>query len=156
MVYVPGVFTSALPEVVTATLPAQVSLAVAPGSVKLVWHSTVTKSVPLSLIAGGVVSLTVRIVVAVLLLPAASVAVTVIVCAPSPTSVPAAGLCVSLTEPQLSEAVVLETTSGIATWQALSVVAEVGAGALTFGGVWSMTVIVCVALAVLPPASVAV
>ena len=41
--------------------------------------------------AGAVVSVTVNIVVQVALLPAASVAVTVIVCAPRPTSVPAAG-----------------------------------------------------------------
>ena len=40
---------------------------------------------------GAVVSVTVKIVVQVALLPAASVAVTVIVCAPRPTSVPAAG-----------------------------------------------------------------
>ena len=40
---------------------------------------------------GAVVSVTVKIVVQVALLPAASVAVTVIVCAPKPTSVPATG-----------------------------------------------------------------
>ena len=40
---------------------------------------------------GAVVSVTVKIEVQVALLPAASVAVTVIVCAPKPTSVPAAG-----------------------------------------------------------------
>ena len=40
---------------------------------------------------GAVVSVTVKIVVQVALLPAVSVAVTVIVCAPKPTSVPAAG-----------------------------------------------------------------
>ena len=41
--------------------------------------------------AGAVVSTTVKIVVQVALLPAASVAVTLIVCAPRPTSVPTAG-----------------------------------------------------------------
>src|SRR5437763_16549528 len=40
---------------------------------------------------GGVLSLTVKGVVPLALLPAASVAVTVIVCAPNPTRVPAAG-----------------------------------------------------------------
>src|SRR5947208_11750097 len=40
---------------------------------------------------GAVVSVTVKIVVQVALLPAASVAVTVIVCEPKPTSVPATG-----------------------------------------------------------------
>ena len=40
---------------------------------------------------GTLVSLTVNVVVQVALLPASSVAVTVMVCAPRPTSVPAAG-----------------------------------------------------------------
>ena len=43
------------------------------------------------LTVGAVVSFTVNVVMQVALLPAASVAVTVIVCAPNPTSVPAAG-----------------------------------------------------------------
>ena len=40
---------------------------------------------------GAVLSLTVKVVVQVALLPAASVAVTVIVCVPTPTTVPAVG-----------------------------------------------------------------
>src|SRR5919198_476793 len=43
------------------------------------------------LTTGGVVSLTAKVLKQVALLPAASVAVTVMVCAPRPTSVPAAG-----------------------------------------------------------------
>ena len=43
------------------------------------------------LTVGTVASVTVKVVVQVALLPASSVAVTVIVCAPRPTSVPAAG-----------------------------------------------------------------
>jgi len=43
------------------------------------------------LTVGTVVSFTVNVVVQVVLLPASSVAVTVIVCVPKPTSVPAAG-----------------------------------------------------------------
>ena len=43
------------------------------------------------LTVGTVVSFTVNVVVQVALLPAGSVAVTVIVCAPRPTNVPAAG-----------------------------------------------------------------
>ena len=43
------------------------------------------------LTVGTVVSVTVNVVMQVALLPAASVAVTVIVCTPKPTSVPAAG-----------------------------------------------------------------
>jgi hypothetical protein len=56
---------------------------------------------------GGVVSLTVKVVVQLLLLPAPSVAVTVTVCGPNPTKVPAAGLCVLAIGPQLSVAVAL-------------------------------------------------
>ena len=41
---------------------------------------------------GGVLSVTVNVVVQVFVLPAASVAVTVTVCEPGPTGVPAAGL----------------------------------------------------------------
>ena len=40
---------------------------------------------------GGVLSVTVKLVVQLALLPAASVAVTVIGCVPTPTNVPAAG-----------------------------------------------------------------
>src|SRR5438445_497077 len=48
---------------------------------------------------GAVVSLTVKVVVQVALLPAASVAVTVIVCVPNPTSVPAAGAWLKVMPP---------------------------------------------------------
>jgi hypothetical protein len=41
---------------------------------------------------GAVLSVTVNVVAQVALLPTSSVAVTVIVCSPTPTSVPAAGL----------------------------------------------------------------
>ena len=43
------------------------------------------------LTVSGVLSVTVKLVVQVALLPAASVAVTVMVCAPNPTNIPAAG-----------------------------------------------------------------
>ena len=43
------------------------------------------------LTVGGVLSVTVKLVAQVALLPAASVAVTVMVCAPNPTNIPAAG-----------------------------------------------------------------
>src|SRR5438552_17888645 len=48
---------------------------------------------------GAVLSVTTKLVVQVALLPAASVAVTVIVFVPRPTSVPAAGLWFSLIAP---------------------------------------------------------
>src|SRR5215216_7667818 len=65
------------------------------------------------LITGGVLSATVNVVVHWTLLFEASIAVTVIVCAPTPTIVPAAGLCVRITEPaavQLSETVTPPST----------------------------------------------
>src|SRR6266581_1048755 len=80
---------------------------------------------------GTVVSFTVNVVVQLALLPASSVAVTVIVCAPRPTCVTAA-------------------------WQPASVLALVGAGQLTLGTVVSFTVNVVVQLALLPASSVAV
>src|ERR1041384_7993774 len=56
MMYVPGVLTSTTPDEVTATLPAQVSLAVAPGLEKLLCHSTVNGLDPFRVIVGAVVS----------------------------------------------------------------------------------------------------
>ena len=64
------------------------------------------------LTVGAVVSLTVNVVVHVLVFPELSVAVRVIVCGPSPTIVPAAGLWVTVTEPQLSDVVAPDLTSG--------------------------------------------
>ena len=89
------------------------------------------------LIVGGVLSVTVNIVVAVAVLPSASVAVTVIVCGPIPTSVPAAGLCDRVTPGQLSDALLPVKTFGIATWQFASAEAAVAEGAVTLGGVVS-------------------
>jgi hypothetical protein len=66
-------------------------------------------------IPGGVVSLTVNVVVQVALLSAASFTVTVIVVTPSSTKAPAAGICVMVREPagvQLSEAVTPPRISG--------------------------------------------
>ena len=50
-------------------------------------------------------STTVRFAVHVAVLPAPSVAVSVTAVTPRPMTVPAAGLCVTVTEPQLSLAV---------------------------------------------------
>src|SRR5205823_13043078 len=61
-----------------------------------------------------------KVVVQLALLPAASVAVTVIVCGPGPTSVPAAGLwfrLIALVALQLSLTVTPASTSGTAAWQ---------------------------------------
>jgi len=102
---------------------------------------------------------TVKVVVQVALLPAPSVAVTVIVCAPNPTSVPAAGdwlKVIPLVPLQLSLAVTPLNTFGTAAWQLPSALALAGAGQLTVGTVVSITVKVVVQVALLPAASVAV
>src|SRR5439155_1333170 len=93
------------------------------------------------------------------LLPASSVAVTVMVCAPRPTNVPAAGdwlNVIPLVALQLSLAVTPPSTFGTAAWQPASALALVGAGQLTLGTVVSFTVNVVVQVALLPASSVAV
>ena len=78
-----------------ALVPLQLSLAVTPAST----FGTAAWQAPSALAAGtaeqftlgAIVSVTVKIVVQLALLPAASVAVTVIVCVPNPTKVPANG-----------------------------------------------------------------
>src|SRR5438552_18154721 len=71
------------------------SLAVTPlstfGTVAWQLPSALALGIAEQFTVGAVVSVTVKIVVQVALLPAASVAVTVMVCVPKPTSVPAAG-----------------------------------------------------------------
>src|SRR5205823_12176825 len=87
------------------------------------------------------------------------VALTVIVCAPRPTSVPAAGdwtMVIPLVPLQLSLAVTPLNTFGTAAWQLPSALALVGAGQLTLGIVVSLTVNVVVQVALLPASSVAV
>ena len=102
---------------------------------------------------------TVKVVVQVALFPAASVAVTVIVCGPEPTKVPATGDCVkviALGALQLSLTVTPLRMLGIAAWQLVPMSALVGAGQTTVGGVSSITVKVVVQEELLPAASVAV
>ena len=108
---------------------------------------------------GGVLSVTVKVVVQEALFPAASVAVTVIVCGPRPTRVPAAGDCtnvIALAALQLSLTVTPAKTFGTAAWQFPPALVLVAAGQITVGGVLSVTVKVVVQLALLPAASVAV
>ena len=66
------------------------------------------------MITGGVVSLTVNVVVQVEELLEASVAVIVTVCGPLPTSVPVVGDCVMVTPLQLSVATTLGMKLGTA------------------------------------------
>src|SRR5882724_725485 len=78
---------------------------------------------------GAVVSAIVRTTVVVLKLPAASVTVTVILCVPRPSNVPAVGLWLLISEPeagQLSEATTPDRTLGTVPWQLASVEAVTG------------------------------
>ena len=88
---------------------------VAAALVTRVAHCTVAG--PGQVMVGGVVSLTVKVVVQEEVLLAASLTVTVIVVLPRPTRVPAVGLCVFVSEPgglQLSVAEVVAVKSGTA------------------------------------------
>src|SRR5438046_3092292 len=144
-------------------VPLQLSLAVTP----LNTFGTAAWQLPsaLALVGAGqltlgtVVSVTVKVVVQVALLPASSVAVTVIVFAPNPTSVPAAGdwtRVIPLVPLQLSLALTPPNTFGTAAWQPTPALALVGAGQLTVGTVVSFTVKDVVQVALLPASSVAV
>src|ERR1043165_5777238 len=104
--------------------------------------------------AGGVVSLTVNVVVTVAVLPAPllllepSLAVSVMVCEPRPTTVPGAGSWVTvsvvrlaqvseLSSPahaQLSLTVAVVVKSGTTAWQLASAEAACGAVTVTGGG----------------------
>src|SRR5438094_6834244 len=108
---------------------------------------------------GAVVSVTVKIVVQVALLPAASVAVTVMVCAPKPTSVPAAGdwlSVIALVPLQESLTVTPLNTLGTAAWQLPSVLPFVPTRRSSDLAVVSVTVKIVVQVALLPASSVAV
>jgi hypothetical protein len=72
-----------------------------------------TALAPIALVVFMRLSLHTCTVVNVLGLPAPSVAVIVIVYVPTPTTVPASGVCVTVTGPQLSLAVVPATKLGI-------------------------------------------
>ena len=76
-------------------VPLQLSLTVTPlkifGTAAWQLPSALALGIAEQFTVGAVVSVTVKIVAQVALLPAASVAVTVMVCAPNPTSVPATG-----------------------------------------------------------------
>src|SRR5213595_2693601 len=108
---------------------------------------------------GAVLSVTVKVVVQVALLPASSVAVTVIVWVPRPTSVPAAGdwlKVIALAALQASLTLTPPITLGRAAWQFPSALAPGTAEQVTVGAVLSVTVKVVVQVALFPAASVAV
>jgi hypothetical protein len=111
------------------------------------------------LTTGSVLSVTVKVVAQVLVLPASSTAATVIVCTPNPTSVPATGdwlRLIALVALQPSLTVTPPNTSGTGAWQFTSALAGGVAEQLTVGAVASLTVKVVVQVALLVAASVAV
>src|SRR6266511_1911150 len=100
-----------------------------------------------------------KLVVQVALLPAGSVAVTVMVCVPIPSGVPAAGDWLRVIAPdavQLSPTVTPPRTFGTAAWQVPSALAPGIAEQITLGAVVSVTMKLVVQVALLPAASVAV
>jgi len=108
---------------------------------------------------GAVVSVTVKLVVQVALFPAASVAVTVIVCVPIGMSVPAAGdwlKVIPAVAVQLSLTVTPPRTFGTVAWQFPLALASGIAEQITLGAVVSVTVKLVVQVALFPAASVAV
>src|SRR5262245_65741194 len=89
---------------------------------------------------GALLSVTVKLVEQVALLPAASVAVTVIVCVPRPTRVPAAGdwlSVIALAALQPSLTLTPPSTFGTAAWQFASALAPGTAEQITVGAVRS-------------------
>src|SRR5205823_8059958 len=103
--------------------------------------------------------MTVKIVVQVALSPAALITVTVIVCVPTPTNVPAAGDWLNVTvavplQPPLT--VTPFSTLGTAAWQVPSALAVGMTEQVTTGLVVSITVKVVEQESLLPAASVAV
>jgi len=148
---------------VIALVALQLSLTVTPPSTSgtAAWQvtSALLSGIAGQLTLGAVTSLTEKVVVQVALLPASSVAVTVIVCAPKPTSVPAAGLwlkVIALVALQLSLITTPPETSGTAAWQFASALAPGTAEQTTLGAVVSCTVKLVVQIALLPASSVAV
>src|SRR5437773_12106466 len=102
---------------------------------------------------------TVKVVGQLAVFPAASVAVTVIVWVPRPTSVPAAGdwlKVIALAAVQASLTLTPLITLGTAAWQFPSALAPGTAEQITVGAVVSLTVKVVVQLALFPASSVAV
>jgi len=108
---------------------------------------------------GAVVSVTVKLVAQVALLPVASVAVTVMVCAPRPTSVPAAGdwlKVIPLVPLQPPLKVTPPRTSGTAAWQFASALAFGVSEQTTVGVALPLTAKRVMQVTLLPAASVAV
>src|SRR5204863_9234503 len=121
-------------------VPLQLSLALTPpntsGTAARQFVSALTLVGVGQVTVGAFSSVTVKVVVQVALLVAASVAVTVITCTPNPTSVPAAGDClkvIPLVPLQLSLVLTPPNTSGTTPKQFVPALTLVGAGQVTVG-----------------------
>src|SRR5439155_249018 len=111
------------------------------------------------IIVGALLSVTVKVVVQLALFPAASVAVTVMVCVPRQTRVPGAGdwlKVIALGALQLSLTLAPTMTLGTGAWQLSSALAGCVAEQITVGALLSVTVKVVVQVALFPAVSVAV
>src|SRR6266511_734166 len=146
-----------------ALAPLQLSLTLTPpstlGTVAWQWSTALAAGTAEQIGRGAVLSVTVKVVEQVALFPAASVAVTMIVCVPIPTKVPAAGdwLKVMAAAPlQLSLTLTPPNTLGTAAWQVASALAPDTGEQITIGAVLSVTVKVVEQVALFPAASVAV
>jgi len=148
---------------VIALVGLQPSLALTPpstlGTVAWQFPSAKAPGVAEQITVGAVLSVTVKVVVQVPMLPASSVTVTVIVFVPTPTSAPAAGDWLTVNafgSLQFSFTVTPPSTLGTAAWQFASAKALGTAAHATTGAVLSITLKVVVQVALLPAASVAV
>ena len=144
-------------------VPPQLPLAVTPlntlGTAAWQFPSTLAPGTAEQITVGTVLFVTVKVAVQLALLPASSVAMTLIECVPRPTSVPAAGdwlKVIALAAVQASLTLTLPITLGTAAWQFPSALAPGTAKQITVGAVLSVPVKVVVQVALFPAASVAV
>ena len=144
-------------------VPPQLPLAVTPlntlGTAAWQFLSTLAPGTAEQITVGTVLFVTVKVAVQLALLPASSVAMTLIECVPRPTSVPAAGdwlKVIALAALQASLTLTPPMTLGTAAWQFPSALAPGTAEQITVGAVVSVTVKVVVQLALLPASSLAV
>src|SRR2546425_12091515 len=144
-------------------VPLQLSLALTPpntsGTAARQFVPALALGVAEQITVGAVSSVTVKVVVQMALLVAASGAVTVITCVPNPTSVPSAGdwlKVIPLVPLQLSLALTPPNTSGTAARQLVPALALGAAEQITAGAVSSVTVKAAVQVSLLVAASVAV
>ena len=163
------IFVELAPEIIVPAAGVWV-LEIDPGAVQLsvtssaerksgtvAWHNALRFCVtfPGVVITGGTASITVRLIVAVCILPARSLAVIVITVIPVPTKVPATGACVTTMLPvavQLSETVTAITGTGA--WHPAPALTIGGAGKVITGLTLSLTVTVKEQVVILPLPSV--